>query len=95
MPKKVNIREDPKSLDYYFDNFEANKKLLILTDEILNQFFSQTKYIRQDEDGKDKMTLHNFFARAVWTPEARTTLKDIMNRMRRDQFQTIKDEFEL
>jgi len=94
MSKKGNIREDPKSLDPYFDNFEVNKKLLILTDEILNQFFDQTNYIRQDEDGKDKMTLHNFFARAVWNTEAKTTLKNIMNRMRKDKFQEIKNEFE-
>lgn len=94
MNKKDSIREDPKSLDLYFDDFEANKKLLTLTDEILNQFFDQTNYIRQDDDGKDKMTLHNFFARAVWTPEARTTLKNIMNRMRKDKFQEIKKEFE-
>ncbi len=92
--KKINIREEPKSLDLYFNNFEANKKLLTLTDEILNQFFSQTRHIRQDDDHKDTMTLHNFFARAVWTLEARTILKDIMNRMRKEEFEEIKKEFE-
>ncbi len=61
----------------------------------MNQFFDQTNYIRQDDDGRDKMILHNFFARAVWTPEARTTLKNIMNRMRKDKFQEIKEVFEL
>lgn len=94
MTKKVDIREDAKSLDFYFDNFEANKKLLKLTDEILNQFFNHTNHIRQDADGRDIMTLHNFFARAVWSPDAKTTLKNIMNRMRKDEFQEIKKEFE-
>jgi len=94
MTKKVSIREDPKFLDSYFENFEANKKLLTLTDEILNQFFDATNHIRQDEDGRDKMTLHNFFARAVWSPDAKTSMKNIMNRMRKDKFQQIKEEFE-
>ncbi len=94
MPKKVNIREDPKSMDPYFQNFEANKKLLLLTDEILNHFFSQTKYIRKDADDRDIMTLHNFFGSHVWTPAARATMTDIMTRMRRAEFQEIKKEFE-
>ena len=94
MTKKVSIKEDPKFLDSYFENFEANKKLLTLTDEILNQFFDATNHIRQDEDGRDKMTLHNFFARAVWSPDAKTSMKNIMNRMRKDKFQQIKEEFE-
>ena len=93
MTKKVSIREDPKFFDPYFENFEANKKLLTLTDEILNQFFDATNHIRQDEDGRDKMTLHNFFARAVWSPDAKTSMKNIMNRMRKDKFQEIKEEF--
>lgn len=38
------------------------------------------------------MTLHNFFARAVWSPEARTVLMNIMKR-KREQFKEIKDEF--
>jgi len=94
MTKKVSIREDPKSLDPYFNNFEVNTKLLELTDEILNQFFNQTNYIRQDDDGNDKMTLHNFFARSVWSTEAKTTMKNIMNRMRKTKFQEIREEFE-
>jgi len=94
MPKKMNIREDPKSMDPYFQNFEANKKLLLLIDEILNHFFSQTKYIRKDADDRDIMTLHNFFGSHVWTPAARATMIDIMTRMRRAEFQEIRDEFE-
>ncbi len=94
MTTKTNIRENPKSLDPYFNNYDANKKLLILTDEILNQFFDLTNHIRQDEDGRDKMTLHNFFARHVWSSDAKTSLKNIMNRMRKDKFQEIREEFE-
>ncbi len=60
----------------------------------MNHFFSQTKYIRKDEDDRDIMTLHNFFGSHVWTPAARATMTDIMTRMRRAEFQEIRDEFE-
>ena len=93
MDKKVNIVQDPKTMDTYFENFEANEKLLKMTDEILDQFFDQTQHIRQDEDGIDKMTLHNFFARHVWLPEARTIMKNIMKR-KREKFEEIKNSFE-
>lgn len=93
MDKKVNIVQDPKTMDTYFENFEANEKLLKMTDEILDQFFDQTQHIRQDEDGRDKMTLHNFFARHVWLPEARTIMKNIMKR-KREKFEEIKNSFE-
>ena len=93
MTKKVSIKDEPKTFDLFFENFEANKKLLEMVDGILDQFFDQTNYIRQDEDGKDKMTLHNFFARSVWLPEAKTVLMNIMKR-KKEQFQEIKAEFE-
>jgi len=49
-------------------------------------------YIRQDEEGRDKMTLHNFFAKHVWGLEARRILKSIMKR-RREQLKEIKNSF--
>jgi len=76
-------------LDKYFENFETNKKLLKLTDEILEQFFDQTLHIRQDDDGRDIMTLHNLFARHVWGMEAKRILKSIMKR-KREQLKEIK-----
>ena len=93
MPKKTSLKEDPKSFDTFFENYDANKKLLEMTDGILDQFFDQTNHIRQDEDGRDKMTLHNFFARSVWSPDAKTILKNIMKR-KREQFKEIQEAFE-
>jgi len=52
------------------------------------------QHIRQDADDRDIMTLHNFFGSHVWTPAARATMKDIMTRMRRAEFQEIREEFE-
>ncbi len=90
--KNVDIKKEPKILDTYFENFEANKELLNFIDDILDQFFDQTEQIRKDEDGKDKMTLHNFFARQVWSTEARTILKNIMRR-KKEKFNEIKELF--
>ncbi len=93
LDKKRNYKENPKLLDLYFENFETNKKLFELTDSVLDQFFDQTEFIRQDEDGKDKMTLHNFFARHVWSSEAKTILRNIMKR-KKEKFKEIRVEFE-
>jgi len=76
---EVDLKKEPKVLDLHFEDFETNEKLLKLTNEMLEEFFDRTLYIRQDEDGRDLMTLHNFFARHVWNLEARRTLKSIMN----------------
>ena len=86
------FKTEPKVLDKYFEDFETNEKLLKLIDEILEQFFDQTLHIRQDEDGRDIMTLHNFFAKHVWGLEARRILKSIMKR-KREQLQEIKNSF--
>ncbi len=90
--EKVNLKKEPKLLDSYFENFDANEKLLELIDEILDQFFDQTLQIRQDVEGRDIMTLHNFFGSHVWNLESRTILKNIMKR-KRDKFKEIKDLF--
>jgi len=90
--KNVDFKTEPNVLDKYFEDFEINEKLLKLIDEILNQFFDQTLYIRQDEDGRDIMTLHNFFASHVWGLEARRILKSIMKR-KREQLKEIKNSF--
>ncbi|MCH7969252.1 MAG: AIPR family protein [Thaumarchaeota archaeon] len=90
--KNVDFKTEPNVLDKYFEDFETNEKLLKLIDEILNQFFDQTLYIRQDEDGRDIMTLHNFFAGHVWGLEARRILKSIMKR-KREQLKEIKNSF--
>ena len=58
LPKNVDLKKEPKILDKYFEDFETNKKLLDFIDEILDQFFDRTLFIRQDDDGRDKMTLH-------------------------------------
>ncbi len=87
-----DFKKDPKILDPYFEDFEMNEKLLKFSDEILDQFFDQTLHIRQDEDGRDKMTLHNFFARHVWNIESQRILKSIMKR-KREQFKDIKNSF--
>ncbi len=92
LPKNVELKTEPKVLDKYFENFETNKKLLKLTDEILEQFFDQTLHIRQDDDGRDIMTLHNFFAGHVWGMEAKRILKSIMKR-KREQLKEIKNSF--
>lgn len=88
----VDVKKQPKVLDQYFEDFETNKKLLKLTDEILEQFFDRTLHIRQDEDGRDIMTLHNFFAKHVWGIEPRRILKSIMKR-KKDSFNEIKNSF--
>jgi len=90
--KKVDLKKDPKILDQYFENFDVNEKLMELIDEILDQFFDQTMHIRQDVDGRDIMTLHNFFANHVWNSEARTILKNIMKR-KKEKFKEIKTLF--
>lgn len=92
LEKNIDLRKDSKILDTYFEDFENNEKLLQLTDKILDEFFGLTLSIRQDEDGRDKMTLHNFFARHVWLPDARIMLKGIMRR-KREQFKEIKESF--
>jgi len=88
----VDIKKQPNVLDPYFEDFETNKKLLKLTDEILEQFFDRTLHIRQDEDGRDIMTLHNFFAKHVWGLEPRRILKSIMKR-KNNSFNEIKNSF--
>jgi len=90
--KNIDFKKEPNILDPYFEDFETNEKLLKFTDEILDQFFDQTLHIRQDEEGRDKMTLHNFFAKHVWNIEAQRILKNIMKR-KRDGFKDIKNSF--
>ncbi|MBI1662403.1 MAG: AIPR family protein [Nitrosopumilus sp.] len=90
--KKINLKKEPKILDTYFENFDANEKLLELIDEVLDQFFDQTLHIRQDLEGRDIMTLHNFFGSHVWNLESRTILKNIMKR-KNDKFKEIKSLF--
>ena len=92
MDKKEDIKKNSKILDQYFENFDSNQKLLKLVDEILEQFFDQTLHIRQDDDGRDKITLHNFFARHVWGLEARRILKSIIKR-KGDTLNEIKKSF--
>ena len=92
LSKNVDLKTEPKVLDKYFEDFETNKKLLKLTDEILEQFFDQTLHIRQDDDGRDIMSLHNFFAKHVWGTEAKRILKSIMKR-KREQIKEIKNSF--
>ncbi|MGQ0795740.1 MAG: AIPR family protein [Nitrosopumilaceae archaeon] len=92
MDGKVDIKKDPNTLDKYFTNYETNQKLLKLIDEILDEFFEHTLSIRQDEDGRDKMTLHNFFARHVWGSEARQILKSVIKR-KREKLREIKESF--
>jgi len=92
LPKSVDLKTEPKVLDKYFEDFETNKKLLDLIDKILDEFFEHVMYIRQDEEGRDKMTLHNFFAKHVWGLEARRILKSIMKR-KREQLKEIKNSF--
>jgi hypothetical protein len=92
LEKKIDIKKEPKILDPYFKDFETNKRLLKLTDGILEQFFDQTLHIRQDEDQRDIMTLHNFFAKHVWIPEAQRIMKNIMKR-KNDQFKELKQSF--
>lgn len=92
MDGKFDLKKEPKVLDPYFEDFKTNEQLLKLTNEILDQFFHQTLYIRQDEDGRDIMTLHNFFASSVWGTDARRILKSIMKR-ERDALKKIKESF--
>jgi len=87
----VDFKDDPSVLDPYFEDFETNKKLLEITNEILEDFFDRTLYIRQDEDGRDKITLHNFFSHDVWSLDAQRILKGIMKR--KETLQEIKKLF--
>lgn len=80
MDKNVDFKKDSKSLDPYFEDFETNKRLLETIDNILEDFFDKTLDIRQDDEGRDKMTLHNFFARHVWNLDAQRILRRLMNR---------------
>lgn len=91
--KNIDLKKEPKILDKYFENFEVNEKLLQLTDEIIEQFFDQTLQIRQDDDGRDIMTLHNFFGSHVWNLDAKRILKSIMKR-KKERFKEIKELFE-
>ncbi len=93
LTKKIELKKETKILDMYFENFEVNEKLLELTDEILDQFFDQTVHIRQDDDDRDIITLHNFFTSHVWNLESKRILKNIMKR-KRDRFKEIKTMFD-
>ena len=92
LPKNVDLKTEPKVMDRYFEDYETNKKLLDFIDKILDQFFDRTLFIRQDDDGRDKMTLHNFFASHVWKLDARRILKSIM-KQKREQLEEIKNSF--
>ncbi len=89
--RNVDFKENPSILDPYFEDFETNKKLLGVINEILEDFFDRTAYIRQDEDGRELITLHNFFAKHVWRPEAQKILTGIMRR--KNALQAIKASF--
>lgn len=89
--KDADFISNPSALDPYFENFGANEKLLNITNKLLEQFFDQTLHIRKDEDDRDIMTLHNFFAKHVWGIEAQRILKGIMKRTK--ELQSIKNEF--
>lgn len=78
--RNVDFKGNPSILDPYFEDFQTNKKLLEVTNEILEDFFDRTAYIRQDENGRDLITLHNFFAKHVWRLEAQKILTGIMRR---------------
>lgn len=90
--KTIDLKKDPKILDHYFANFDANEKLMVLVDQILDQFFDQTDQIRKDADDHDIMTLHNFFANHVWSKEAQKILTNIMKRKNK-KFEEIKKLF--
>jgi len=92
LPKNVDLKTEPKVMDRYFEDYETNKKLLDFIDKILDQFFDRTLFIRQDDDGRDKMTLHNFFASHVWKLDAKRILKSIM-KQKREQLEEIKNSF--
>src|SRR3990172_8233299 len=94
LPENVNLKTEPKILDKYFEDFETNKKLFDLIDKILDEFFEHAMYIRQDEEGRDKMTLHNFFLSHIFGLEARQILKSVMKR-KKEQFKEIKNSFKV
>lgn len=87
----VDLKKDPSILDPYFEDIETNKKLLAIINEILEDFFDRTLYLRQDDDQRDKITLHNFFAHDVWSLDAQRILKGIMKR--KQSLQEIKKVF--
>lgn len=89
----IDIKKNPSVLDPYFENLETNTKLLSIINEILEDFFDRTLYIRQDDDGRDKITMHNFFAHDVWSLDAQRVLKGIMKR--KQSLQEIKKSFKI
>lgn len=91
--KDVVLTKNPSVFDPYFENFETNKKLLHLINEILEQFFDQSVHIHRDDDDREIMTLHNFFARHVWGTEARRILSGIIKRKK--GLEEIKKEFKI
>ena len=70
-----DIKKDPKILDPIFKDFDTNKRLLKLTDEILNHFF-----VVVEDSHKDKMTLHTFFAKYVWGEPLQKKFISLANR---------------
>ncbi|GEM_PF-5289138 len=87
----VDIKKNPSVLDPYFKDYETNTKLLISINEILEDFFDRILYIRQDDDGRDKITLRNFFAHDVWSLDAQRILKGKMKR--KQSLQDVKKSF--
>jgi len=88
----LDLRKDPTRLDRYFKDVDTNKKLLEITDKILNGFFDSVEYMHRDENGNEKMTLHNFFARHVWTDDARRIFMRRVNDKKKE-LQEIKASF--
>ena len=88
----AEIRKQPEVLDSYMEDFETNKKLLELTNKILESFFLNTILIRQDENNMPKMTLHKFFAKDVWSNECQVILGRIIS-TRKQELAIIKESF--
>lgn len=90
--KDSDFKKNPKKLDIYFKKFEANSKLLDLTNKILEKFFHSVDELRRDDDGKEVITFHNFFANQVWGKEAQRRFVKLAN-IEKDNLKEIQKLF--
>ncbi|HET8793393.1 MAG TPA: AIPR family protein [Nitrososphaeraceae archaeon] len=77
--KESDFRKKPEELDIYFKKFDANSKLLEITNTILEKFFLAIDELRRDDDGKEIITFHNFFANQIWSKEAQRRFVKLAN----------------
>ena len=85
------IKKEPKILEPYFKNFEANSRLLAFTHEMIKHYVAAARLFI--EDHKEKITtLHNFFARYAWDESLQKNFVHHVT-VYKDEIKKIKESF--